>query len=236
MIKTFDNPKIKRALLILAALAAVALLIYFVTHGQHYFTRRNIRQIQKLITSFGFWSPVAVISLIFLSTVIPPLPMPVPLIETAAGLTFGFGEGFILVWVAQIGSSFLAFKIAGFFGKHLFNNVLSNHLWNPYRHFIEKKGPWAVFITRATMASPFNITSFLAGITQMKALQFTLATVAGTIPEVALYVFIGSRLRNIHLSLWHLFIFMVLIGVTGALITYLMMRFIQPVAKSATVN
>jgi uncharacterized membrane protein YdjX (TVP38/TMEM64 family) len=167
------------------------------------------------------------VGLIILSTVIPPLPLPVPLIEIAAGLALGSTEGFIIVWFSQVISSLLAFLLARFFGKRLFAWVPDSKLWKAYRLFVNQKGPLAVFLVRAMMAAPFNIISFVAGVTEMKTLSFTLATIFGTIPESLLFTFLGTQLRDIHLSLWYLFIILVLLGVAGSLITLGTMRFLR---------
>ncbi len=206
-------------------MAAVATAIIFIAfHGQRYFSRREIRLLDTQISSFGQISPLIVLSLILLSTLIPPLPLPVPLIEIATGLIFGFWPGFFLVWVSQIISSSLAFFLSRIFGKRLFKNILTSHIWDFYRRYLEKKGAMAVFITRMTMAAPFNIVSYLAGLTQMKTDQFLTATILGTIPESILFTIIGVQLKNIHIRLWYLFIALIILGVLGITGIFIIMR------------
>lgn len=208
----------------MAVVIALAALIFIVFHGQRYFSRREIRLLNTQISSFGPLSPLIVFFLILLSTAIPPLPLPVPLIEIAAGLIFGFWPGFLLVWISQIVSSLFAFFLSRFFGKHLFKNILNSHIWDFYRRYLEKKGATAVFITRMTMAAPFNIVSYLAGLTRIKTNQFLIATAIGTIPEAILFTIIGVQLKNIHIRLWYLFIALTGLGLLGIISTIIMMR------------
>ena len=223
--------KRRKILLILAIIIGIAALVYLIIQGRHYFNRRGIRQMQTVINSYGSWAPLAIILLIVMSTVIPPLPLPIPLIEMAAGLIFGFGHGFLLVWAGQIIGSAGAFIMTRMIGRSVFKNLLENRLFNFYRRYIHKKGPIAIFTVRATMASPFNVVSFLAGLTEMKFLQFTLATILGTIPEALLFSYVGSLIQHMRLRLWYIFILTVLLGAIGPIFMYLESRYLNPKAK-----
>jgi uncharacterized membrane protein YdjX (TVP38/TMEM64 family) len=227
-VKFLGNPKVKKLLLIIAIILAVALVIYLVIHGYNFFTRRGVRQFQRFISSYGSWSPLVVIGLILLSTLIPPLPLPVPLIEMAAGLVLGFWPGFFVVWFSQITSSLAAFGFSRFFGKRLFGKVLNNKLWSVYQLYLNRKGPLAVFITRLAMAAPFNIISYTAGLTKMKVWSFTLATALGTIMEAALFTWVGSQLRSLHIPLKYLSILIIVLGVLGLVLTFALMKFVKP--------
>lgn len=154
---------------------------------------------QTAINSFGWFSPFAVIILFFVTTAIPPLPLPTPAIEIAAGLIFGFWKGAILCWVAQIVSSSFAFYFARLFGKRLVKHVFKHSLFNYHRHTLKKGGAIALMTTRLSLVNPFNVVSFLAGLTQMSYVSFLMATMVGCIPEVLIFVFIGSRITGLHL-------------------------------------
>jgi len=216
---------------IVALVIIIGVSVYLIIHARQYFNRRLVRQMQRMIASYGVWSPFVVIALIFISTAIPPLPLPVPLVEIAAGLLFGFGEGFLLVWIAQMVSSLFAFFSTRLVGRRFIKRLLEYKLFVPFKAYIEEGGPIAVLITRATMAAPFNIVSFMAGVTSMNAGEFTLATAVGTLTESALYPFIGSVLRQTRLSLWRIFIVVVLVGAIGPVVTYAVMKILQSKRK-----
>ncbi|MGD0523414.1 MAG: VTT domain-containing protein [Candidatus Microgenomates bacterium] len=227
MAKT-KKPNYRKILLIAGGIILAIVVVIIILNGRHYFSRRSIRQIRQFVSSYGTWSPLAVFFLILISTVIPPLPLPVPLVEIASGVLFGFWWGFIVTWVSQIGSSLVAFAISRLFRKSFLGKFLNIKILSAYKNFLEKKGATAVFITRVTMAAPFNVTSYLAGFTHMKLWKFLLATVFGTITETALYAFVGSKLRGSHFNLWYLFIIVVATSVIGYILTYLVVHFSQP--------
>jgi uncharacterized membrane protein YdjX (TVP38/TMEM64 family) len=104
---------------------------------------------------------------------------------------------------------------------------LNNRLFNFYKDYIHKNGPRAIFICRLTLAAPFNIVSYLAGLTQMNIISFSLATILGTIPEAALFTFVGSILKHTRLRLWYIFILAVIIGSAGTILMFLMMKLLQ---------
>jgi uncharacterized membrane protein YdjX (TVP38/TMEM64 family) len=215
---------VKRVVKICAAVIATAIIIYLIINARHFFNFRLVREMEQLINSYGIWAPLAVIALIILSTIIPPIPIPVPLIEIAAGVIFGFWEGFALVWIGQIISSLIAYASTHIIGRHFLKGFMENKLFAPYKHYIHHGGPWAVFIARITMAAPFNVVSFVAGIMAMDLKKFTLATVFGTLSEALLYPFIGSILRHTRLGLWRIFILVILLSIIGPVITYFMMK------------
>lgn len=170
--------------------------------------------------------------LILISTVVPPLPLPIPLVEIAAGLAFGFWEGAVLVWFAQVFSSLTAFGASRYFGKRILS-VLNNRIFNLYRQYLNRRGLVAVFLIRMAMAAPFNVISYLAGMTQMKIFSFTLATALGVIPEVVLFTFLGSQFRSVHLNLGHVVILIVGAGAAGSALAFLTMRFLMPKIMSS---
>jgi uncharacterized membrane protein YdjX (TVP38/TMEM64 family) len=223
--KKLRKVNIESWLFIILTLVIVAVTVYFVWHGQNEFNRHEVRQIRILIQSYGFWSPLVVVFLVFLSTAIPPLPLPVPLVELAAGVAFGFWEGFLVIWFSQVFSSLFAFYISRFFRKGIFARFLENKRWSWYQNYLDQKGFWAILITRSTMSAPFNIISFLAGLSTIGTWNFLLATALGTIPESVLYSFIGSRLRQLRVNFTLLTFLVIGTGIVGFLFTLLMMRF-----------
>lgn len=220
------NPKTKKALLTTGLIAVFGLIVLVIFNSPHYFTRRNIRLFQRDINSFGAFSPLSAMALIILSTVVPPLPLPVPLIEIASGLAFGFEEGAVLIWISQVVSSLIAFKAARFLNERFFAGLEAKWI-KTYKDYIHQSGPWAVGITRATMAAPFNIISYLAGLTHMSTGDFLLSTGLGVIPESVLFAFVGSELRVVRFNLRYLSAGLVLLGIVGFLSSFTVIKILQ---------
>jgi len=228
MPKLLRNKTLRKILIVLGIILGTALVVYLIVTGRRYFSRRGIRQIQTLSDSYGALSPLVIFALIFISTIIPPLPIPTPLIEMATGYIYGFWPAFFLVWVSQIISSIASFAIARYVGKRIFKGLLNNSVVVYFQKYIRQHGAMAVFITRTTLSSPFTIVSFLAGFTDMSTVNYTSATVLGTIAESGLYAFVGSIIKGTKLRLWFVFIFVVLLGSLGPLVTYLIMKYAKP--------
>lgn len=223
--KPLKRSKKSTVILIIVGILTVAGLVYLIFHGQ-YLHRRNVIQLQNIINSYGYLSPLVVAFLVFLGTVIPPLPLPTPLVEIAAGAVFGFWEGFLVIWVSQIFSSLFVYYLLKYFNRHFYGKFLKNKFWDSYRQFLNQRGAWAVFILRTTLSAPFNIISFLAGISNMKNSGFVIATIFGTISEALLFGLIGSQLRTIHVSFKYLSIIILFVGIIGFLLTFVGIKFI----------
>ncbi len=228
MASQVKNPRRKwlRILSICLGVAVVVAILYFtVSSGRSYLRRRNIRFMATEINGYGPLAPFAVFFLIFISTVIPPIPLPIPLIEIAAGYIFGFWEGLIIVWVSEIISSLAAFASTRFLGRRkIFRRILGSKFVTPYRQYIDRSGPTAIIVTRAFMAAPMNIVSFLAGLTMMGIWTFIFATAVGTIPESILYPYVGMLLKTTRFSLWRLSIILVVISIVGPLSMFILQR------------
>jgi len=107
-IEIFPIPKKnRRAATISTVIIAIIVSYYYHFPGEAYFTRRGIRQMSSLITSYGILSPLAVIFLIFKYR-IPPLPFPCRLSKLQPGTSSDFGPELFLVWFSQIISSLFA--------------------------------------------------------------------------------------------------------------------------------
>lgn len=214
-----------RTLIVLIVVVIVLIVAgIFFFRSTHPFSRRAIRSIQSLISSFGSMSALAVVLLIVVSTLIPPLPLPVPLIEIAAGLLFGFLPGFLICWVGQMVSSILAFYSARVFGKKVFGRIVKNKFFDSYRDYLAERGSTAVLITRATLANPFNIISFLAGFSNMKFVKFFVPTIFGSITEALLFTFVGSQIRTVRIHIWYVFLFVLITSGIGVIGTYLVIK------------
>ena len=207
----FKRENIYKIIIVLALILTITASVYAIINGRHYFSRRNLRQLENEIKSFGIWSPLAIFGIIFLDILIPPLPIPIPLVEIIAGVILGFWPGAILIWVTQLISSITAFSLSKRIGKFFINGIMKNRIFGFYQQFIKKRGTFAVFVIRATMSAPFSI-SYMAGLMQMNALGFTVAILLGAIPEVVIFVYLGTLIQQTHIRLWYILITLVILG------------------------
>jgi len=226
----FKKKNFKRiAIIILVTLLLVGL--FFLLRNQNFLRRRLLRQFQDYVLSFGPLAPIIIILMIFLNTLIPPLPIPIPMVELASGVIFGFWGGWIVAWFGQIISSFSAFAVTRFLNKTFLSKWINNKRWSFYQEYLNQSGTKAILITRGTMTSPFNIISFLAGTSSMSWVSFLWATALGVIPETVLYVLIGSQLRYLHIRLIWLSTIILAISLAGVGLTFLLTPYIKSQIK-----
>jgi uncharacterized membrane protein YdjX (TVP38/TMEM64 family) len=216
----------KIAIVILVVLLLIG--IFFFLQGHHVLSRRALSELQRYILSYGAIAPLIIVLMILLSTAIPPLPLPIPLLEIASGVIFGFWEGWLIVWSGQIISSFAAFATVRFFNKTFMGKWLRNKQWGFYENYLKKSGTTAILVTRGTMSSPFNIISFVAGLSSIPWTSFLWATAIGVIPETVLYTLIGSRLRELHIRFIWLSSIILAISLAGFGITFLLTTYLKP--------
>lgn len=169
--------------------------------------------------------------MILSNTIIPPLPIPIPLVEIASGVIFGFWEGWIIAWIGQFVSSVAAFALTRVLNKTFLFRWLNNKRWSFYEEYLSQSGAKAVLITRGTMTSPFNIISFLAGASSMSWFSFIWSTAIGVIPETILYVLIGSQLRYLHIRFVWLSTIVLAISLAGVGLTFLLTPYIKSQIK-----
>ena len=173
--------------------------------------------------------------MILLNTIIPPLPIPIPIVELASGVIFGFWEGWIIAWLGQVISSFGAFAVTRFLNKTFLSRWINNKRWSFYQEYLNQSGIKAILITRSTMTSPFNIISFLAGSSTMPWVNFLWSTMLGVIPETLIYVLIGSQLRFLHIRLIWLSTIILAISLAGVGLTFLLTPYIKSQIKKSKI-
>lgn len=208
----FKKEQLYQLIIAIAIILTVVAAIYAIINGRHYFNRRSLRQLQGEITSYGIWSPFIIFFLIFINILIPPLPIPVPFVEIAAGVIFGFWPGVIIVWISQVLSSIATYIFSKHIGKLFLRNLMRSNFLNFFRQFIEKRGAFAIFVIRATMSAPFSV-SYLAGFMQVGLLGFTGAIMLGAIPETVLFVYLGTLIQHTRIRLWYIFTFLVILSI-----------------------
>lgn len=206
--------------LVLVMIAAISVIV----SGREYFTSHNIRILQIQIGSFGILSPLILFTLIFISTLIPPLPIPIPLIEIVAGLMFGFVPGIALIWISQMVSSIAAFTITRHLNTHFFKRFINNPFFNFYKRFIVKRGARGIFVIRSVMAAPFNI-SYMAGLTTIEFSDFAMATALGILPEAISFVYLGTLVHDSQIHLWYVLVLLVVLAILPLVTTMIVQLF-----------
>ena len=162
----------------------------------------------------GPWAlPVAVLAFAALAFVGVPQIM----LIAAAVVAFGPTLGFAYSWIGTMVSSLVGFYL----GRAAGSAALERFSGDGVRRFmrlIARNGFAASFIVRLVPSAPFIVVNMAAGVTPMRAIDFTLGTALGIIPKIVLTAFAGGsivRLMQGHVGRevgWLLLIVAVWIG------------------------
>ena len=198
--------------MVAAVVVTLVAAIYGLVNGRKYFSNRTLRQVGTEIKTFGIWSPLVIFSLMLLAALVPPLPIPMPFLEISAGIIFGFWPGAVLILISQIASAIACFSLSKRIGRMFVEKIVNLPVFAFFKQFIEKKGALAVFVFRATMSCPFNI-SYFSGLISMDSNNFFWASALGSIPETTLFVYIGTLIsQRVRFRLWYVFIILLILN------------------------
>ncbi len=193
------------AIFLLAAITILLLVLFF---GQirkflseFIAAFSSIETVQDYIEGYGLFAPLISALLMIFQSVIAPLPA--FLITIANGALFGFWRGMLLSWSSAMLGAALCFNITRFFGAKHVAKIVTQPVLDKTDQFIQKYGNYAILIARLLPYVPFDVVSYVAGLTRMRFIGFWLATGIGQLPATAVYTYLGNKISvNTRLMLY----------------------------------
>lgn len=151
--------------------------------------------LQTYLEEFGALGPTAVIALMSIAVVMSPLPSaPIAL---AAGAAYGHAWGTLYVVIgAQIGAT-VAFLIARYIRPPRLADWLGE-LFTVRDYDSQNTLTFAVFASRLMPFISFDLASYAAGMTPLRAWRFTIATLLGILPASFLLTHIGGEVATLN--------------------------------------
>lgn len=151
--------------------------------------------LQSYLDEFGALGPAAVIALMSIAVVMSPLPSaPIAL---AAGAAYGHVWGTLYVVIgAQIGAT-VAFLIARYIRPRRLADWLGE-LFTFRNYDSQNTLTYAVFASRLIPFISFDLASYAAGMTRLRAWRFTIATLLGILPASFLLTHIGGEVATLN--------------------------------------
>jgi len=194
---------IRRALLLASVFLLILLTIVIGQSGavQQVFSAASPDEAAAILREFGWWTPLVSVLLMVLQSVLAPLPG--SLIAAANGAIYGIWKGTLLSWVGGMAGGLVTYAL----GRWL--DTVIAHRWKatPLRQRLTEvgvsRGFWIVLIARMTPIISLDFIGYLAGITRMPLLSYTLANAIGIIPGMLAYTAIGSELMQGRLLSWY---------------------------------
>ena len=168
--------------------AVIAALIWF---NQTYL-QLTPASLREWITSFGWIAPILYV---VLYTVRPLILFPASILSLAGGLAFGAIWGTALTVVGATAGAIVAFFAARYMGKSLVQKEWTGKM-KKVQQQMESKGLIYVLFLRMIPLFPFDLISYLAGISKVKFRDFLIGTFFGIIPGTFAYTFLGASFAD----------------------------------------
>jgi uncharacterized membrane protein YdjX (TVP38/TMEM64 family) len=142
------------------------------------------------ITGLGPWGPIAFV-LVYAAAAV--LLLPAFLLTLGAGAVFGVAHGFVAVWMGATLGAVAAFLIGRYVARGwVARRIQGNRTFTAIDDAVAREGWKIVGLTRMSPAFPYGLLNYAFSVTRVTVRDFVLATAAGMIPGIALYVYIGS--------------------------------------------
>lgn len=146
----------------------------------------------------GPWAP-----LLFTLLSIPATLFFVPsaVLTFTAGILFGLGRGFL---IGLVGTS-LGAVAALLMGRYLARDWIAkrfsqNKKFRLLEEIVRRKGWKIVSLARLSPVFPFLVGNYLFGLTSVPAKNYFAASLVGSVPSVAVYVYLGTLGRDLVLG------------------------------------
>jgi uncharacterized membrane protein YdjX (TVP38/TMEM64 family) len=147
-------------------------------------------QLRDWATSAGPWFPLAFLAAHIVVTV---LPFPRTAFTLAAGLLFGPLLGVVLAVAASTASALIALLLVRAADWQL-SRLVRHQAVDTVDTRLRDRGWPAILSLRLIPAVPFSVLNYAAGASAVRALPYTLATLAGVAPGTAAVVILGDAL------------------------------------------
>lgn len=176
------------ALIVLAAAIGSTLLYRDEVTAQ--FTQ-HLEQVQDL----GYWGPI-----LLAAAYVPACLFFVPgtLLTLAAGYAFGPLLGTITVSAGSIAGASAAFFAGRYLARDWVEERVRRHpKFRAIDQAVAEQGFKIVLLTRLSPAFPFNLLNYAYGLTRVRFRDYLLASWIGMLPGTAMYVYLGSLIKNV---------------------------------------
>lgn len=150
-------------------------------------------QLQQRVENLGLLGPFAIIGLMALAIVFTPIPS-APIALTAGAL-YGHAWGTLYIVTGAETGALMAFALARFLGYRFIHRRFGERL-----DILPHRSQWVlmaiVFASRLLPFLSFDIVSYAAGLTPLKAWRFALATLLGILPASFVLAHFGGELSS----------------------------------------
>ncbi len=149
--------------------------------------------IHYLLTTYGY---IGLFLLMVLQTILVVIPS-----EAVIALSGTLGleaTKVILITVAGLLiGAIIAFFISRYFGRGVVIRLLGEEWIDEVDRWIEINGGKAILIARLVPLIPFDLVSYVSGLTKIDFKKYLLATIIGMFPRIIFLIYLGSTAKSI---------------------------------------
>ena len=174
--------------------------------------------LQSVIQSYG---PLGLMFVMILQTIIAPIPSEAMLMFAGA-IGIKFFDIILFGGLGLIIGAIIAFYIARLGGKPIIAKLIGDKWINRVDKWVEKHGIKAIIFTRLIPVIPFDLISYMSGVTSLDFKYYLLATIIGSFPRALMLAAIGVTAKEILSTIGLGLELTIVLGVIGFIIlTYL---------------
>ena len=150
----------------------------------------DVERLEMLVARAGLWGPIVIVTLMTIAVVASPIPSaPIAL---AAGAAYGHVWGTVQVVIGAELGALIAFGLARVLGHDALRRVFGDRV-DAGLLGSQAALTATVFASRLMPFVSFDMVSYAAGVSQLHAWRFALATLAGIIPASFLLAHFGGE-------------------------------------------
>ena len=173
-----------RVVVIAAGVAVLLLLAYLLD------ARAWLVSALEWIRGLGPWGPVAFCALYVVACV---LLLPGSVLSLGAGVVFGLATGVVVVSISATLGATAAFLVGRYLARGwVERTIAANPRFQVIDAAVAREGWKIVALLRLSPVVPFNVLNYAFGVTRVRLRDYVLASWAGMLPGVLLYVYLGS--------------------------------------------
>jgi len=146
-----------------------------------------------MIQAYG---QIGLLIVMIIQTIIAPIPSEALLIFSGA-IGIKIIDIVIFGGLGTIIGAIIAFYIARFGGKPIIAKLIGDKWIGHVDGWVERNGTKAIFFTRLVPIIPFDLISYMSGITKLKFRNYLFATVIGAFPRCLMLAVIGFYAKGL---------------------------------------
>jgi len=191
------SPRLKWVLIICALTGLFVIFVYqynsqlWTQIVKFYEVLHHRRELKRMISSFGVYSPLAYIFVQVLQVVIAPIPGGA--IEFIGGYLFGAKLGFFYSMIGLFLGSWIAFSLARIFEKLAVEKVVSLETRKKFDYLIGHEGVILSFLLFLIPGFPKDALCYILGLTPMRLGIFLFISTVGRVPGTLMACLQGGK-------------------------------------------